>query len=86
MAEPAAYAGLAHKPKPPKKVKDHRKHGISHTHIEHNHDGSHQITHHYIHPQAEPSKHSAGDLEELHDHMEEMLGGKMTKEEEAEEE
>lgn len=76
--------GLAHKPKPPKKVKDMRKHGIARTVIEHNHDGSHQIEHHHIDMRREPAKHGAMDLEALHDHMEEMLGGKPTAAEMAE--
>jgi len=77
--------GLAHKPKPRPKVKDMRKHGVAMTHIEHHHDGTHKITHHYIHPHLEPTHHGAEDMEALHDHMEEMLGGKPTKQEMEEE-
>ena len=73
--------GLAYKPKPPKKVKDSRKHGIARTIIEHNHDGSHQIEHHHVDARREPSSHGAPDLEALHDHLEEILGGKPTKQE-----
>jgi precorrin-2 methylase len=73
--------GLASKVKPPKKVKDMRKHGIARTIIEHNHDGSHQIEHHHIDMRREPSKHGAEHLEALHDHLEELLGGKPSKEE-----
>ena len=76
-----ALAGLSHKPKMPKGMKDERKHGIAHTMIEHHHDGSHQITHHHMKQGVEPTKHGAPDLESLHDHMEEMLGGKPTPEE-----
>lgn len=83
-ANEAAMAGLAHKPKPPKKVPDTRKHGISRTVIEHNHDGSHQISHDHIDPRRESMKHAAPDLESLHDKLEEILGGKPTKEELAE--
>jgi len=78
--------GLSHKPKMPKGMKDERKHGISHTHIEHHHDGSHQVTHHHMKPGVEPTKHGMGDLEALHDHLEEMLGGKPTEQEMAEKE
>ena len=73
--------GLAHKPKPPKKVKDTRKHGIDEMHIKMHHDGTHQITHHHIDKRREPAVHGTGNLEELHDHIEQMLGGKPSKEE-----
>ena len=73
--------GLAYKPKAPKKVKDMRKHGYERTVIHHNHDGSHQIEHHPMHPAHEMTKHSAPDMEALHDHLEEMLGGKPTQQE-----
>ena len=78
--------GLAHKPKPPKKVPDKRKHGIARTIIEHNHDGSHQVEHHHIDARRESSKHGIADMEALHDHLEEMLGGRPSKEELAEHE
>lgn len=84
MADSPVMQGLAHKPKPPKKVKDLRKHGIARTVIEHNHDGSHQIEHHHVDPRREPAKHGAPDMEGLHDHLEEMLGGKPTAAEMAE--
>lgn len=73
--------GLAHKPKPPKKVPDARKHGVGRTIIEHNHDGSHQVELHHIDPRREPARHGAENLEALHDLLEEHLGGKPTKEE-----
>lgn len=79
-------SALGHKPKMPKGMKDERKHGIAHTHIEHHHDGSHKITHHYIKPGVGPTEHGAQDLESLHDHLEEMLGGKPSAEELAEHE
>jgi hypothetical protein len=78
--------GLAHRPKAASmpKMKDMRKHGIAETHIQHAHDGSHHITHHPIN-HGEPVMHGAPDLDGLHDHLEEMLHGKPTKEEMAEE-
>lgn len=76
-----AMMGLSHKPKMPKGMKDMRSHGIARTMIEHHHDGSHQITHEHMKPGTMPTKHGAPDLEGLHDHMEEMLGGKPTVEE-----
>lgn len=82
----AVLEGLAHKLKPPKKVPDKRKHGIARTVIEHNHDGTHQVEHHHIDARREPSKHGVEHLEALHDHLEEMLGGKPSKEELAEHE
>ena len=81
MMESPVMEGLAHRPKPPKKVKDMRKHGIAETHIVHHHDGTHHITHHHVHPAMEASTHGANDLEELHDHLEEHLGGKPSREE-----
>ena len=63
--ESPVMEGLAHQHKPPKKVKDMRKHGIAETHIVHHHDGTHHITHHHVHPGMEPSTHGAQDLEEL---------------------
>jgi hypothetical protein len=82
----AAMTALSHKPKMPKGMKDERKHGIAETRIEHNHDGSHQITHHHMKPGMEPTKHGAPDLEGLQDHLQEMLHGKPSPEElEAEE-
>jgi hypothetical protein len=80
----AVLEGLSHKPKPPKKVKDMRHHGIAETRIRHNHDGSHHITHEYIHPAHEPTTHGAQDLADVHDHLEEHLHGKPTPEELAE--
>jgi hypothetical protein len=80
-----AMMGLSHKPKMPKGMKDERKHGIARTTIEHHHDGSHQITHDHMKPGVEPTKHGAPDLEGLHDHLEEMLGGKPSAEEMGEE-
>lgn len=73
-----AMMGLSQKPKMPKGMKDARKHGISDIHIQNNHDGSHQITHTHMKPGVAPTKHSAPNLEGLHDHLEEMLGGKPT--------
>ena len=79
--ETAILDGLAHKPKMPKGIKDTRKHGMAETRIEHHHDGSHKITHHPVKPGVESTTHGAPDLEALHDHLEEILGGKPTKEE-----
>jgi hypothetical protein len=76
-----AMMGLSHKPKMPKGMKDMRKHGIARTMIEHHHDGSHQITHEHMKLGTMPTKHGAKDLEELHDHMEQHLGGMPTDEE-----
>src|SRR5579884_4241086 len=76
--------GLAHKLKMPRGMKDSRKHGIARTHIEHHHDGSHKITHHYVKPGVGPTEHGAEHMEALHDHLEEMLGGKPSEEELAE--
>jgi hypothetical protein len=81
MYDSPTMEGLAHKPKMPKGVKDMRKHGVAHTMIEHHHDGSHKITHQHIKPGVEATTHGAPDLESLHDHLEEMLGGKPSKEE-----
>ena len=72
---------LSHKPKMPKGMKDMRKHGIHETYIKHHHDGTHQITHHHMNPDVQPTTHGAEHLEALHDHLEEMLGGKPSKEE-----
>lgn len=81
--EGGVITALGTKPRMPKKMKDERKHGISHMVIDHVHDGSHHITHNYIEP-MESTRHTAGNLEELHDHLEEHLGGKPTKAEMAE--
>jgi len=80
----SAMAGLSHKPRMPKGMKDERKHGISEIHIKMNHDGSHHITHHMVNPKIQSTMHSAKDREELHDHLEEHLGGKPTDAEMAE--
>lgn len=77
----AILEGLSHKPKMPRGMKDMRKHGISHTHIEHHHDGTHKITHHYIKHNVGPTEHGAEHMEALHDLLEENLGGKPTAEE-----
>lgn len=81
----SAMMGLSQKPKMPKGMKDSRKHGISDIHIQNNHDGSHQITHMHMKPGVEPTKHGVPNREALHDHLEEMLGGKPTAEEMGEE-
>jgi hypothetical protein len=75
---------LSHKPKMPRGMKDMRKHGIAETHILHHHDGTHQITHHHMKHDVAPTTHGAEHMEALHDHLEEMLGGKPTAEEMAE--
>lgn len=81
----SAMAGLSQKPKMPKGMKDARaSHGIARTMIEHHHDGTHQITHEHMKPGVMPTKHGAANMEALHDHMEEMLGGKPTDAEMAE--
>jgi len=80
----AILEGLSHKPKMPKGMKDMRKHGVAETHIKHNHDGSHSITHHHMKHGVQATDHGAPDLESLHDHLEEILGGKPTAEELAE--
>ena len=85
MYDSPAMEGLAQKPKMPRGMKDMRKHGVSETHIEHHHDGTHKITHHHIKSGVEATTHGAPDLEALHDHLEEMLGGKPSKEEMEEE-
>lgn len=72
----SAMMGLSQKPKMPKGMKDMRTHGISRTTIEHHHDGTHAIEHDHMKPSVMPTKHGAANMEELHDHMEEMLGGK----------
>jgi len=84
--ETAMMDGLSHKPKMPKGMKDARKHGVAHTMIEHHHDGSHKITHHHVKPGVEATTHGAPDMEALHDHLEEILGGKPTEQEMAEKE
>jgi hypothetical protein len=84
MYDTAAIEGLAHKPKMPRGMKDQRKHGIHRSEIEHLHDGTHEITHHYIKHGVGPTKHSVPNMEALHDHLEEMLGGKPSAEELAE--
>ena len=76
-----ALEGLVHKPKPPKKMKDMRKHGFSHTVIEHHTDGkSHTVKHHPI-VGPEPMSYGAADLEEVHDGLERHLHGEPSKEE-----
>jgi hypothetical protein len=75
---------LSHKPKMPRGMKDMRKHGVSETHVKHNHDGSHHVTFHHLKPGVESTTHSAEHMEALHDLMEERLGGKPTAEEMAE--
>ena len=79
--ETAMLEGLSHKPKMPRGMKDQRKHKIGRTEIEHLHDGTHKMTLHHMNPGVEPTTHSAPDLEALHDKLEEMLGGKPSKEE-----
>lgn len=76
-----AMAGLSHKPKLPKGMKDMRHHGIARTMIEHHMDGSHQISHDYVKPGIERTTHGASDLDGLHEHMEEHLHGPMSEEE-----
>lgn len=83
----SAIAGLSHKPKMPKGMKDARSsHGIARTMIEHHHDGTHQITHEHMKPGVMPTKHGAAGTEELHDHLEKMLNGEPTEAELAEHE
>jgi hypothetical protein len=74
----AVMDGLSYKPKMPKGIKDQRKHGVAQTMIEHHHDGSHKITHRHAKPGVEATTHGAPDLEALHNHLEEILGGKPT--------
>lgn len=80
----AVMDGLSYKPKMPKGIKDQRKHGVAETRIEHHHDGSHKIMHQHVKPGTESTTHGAADLEALHDHLEEILGGNPSKEEMAE--
>jgi hypothetical protein len=77
----AMLEGLSHRPKMPRGMKDARKHGVAETRIEHLHDGTHKMTHHYMKPGVEATTHSAPDLESMHDHLQEMLGGKPSPEE-----
>jgi hypothetical protein len=49
-----------------------KKHKISHTHIEHHHDGSHTVTHHMDGGGTMSSAH--GDLDGVHDKLQESLG------------
>lgn len=52
----------------------HRKHHrFHHTHIEHHDDGSMTI-HHEAHIPADDVKHAVGDLDGVHDSLEEHLG------------
>jgi hypothetical protein len=77
----AMIEGLSARPKMPRGMKDERKHGIAHTTIKHNHDGSHSITHHHMKQGVQSTDHGAPDLESLQDHLQEMLGGKPSAEE-----
>lgn len=72
----AMLEGLSNKPKMPRGMHDARKHGVASSQIEHLHDGSHKITHHYTKPGVGPTEHSAPDLEALQEHLQEILGGK----------
>lgn len=57
-----------------KKKKKHAGHGFTHTHIEHHKDNSHTI--HHVHEDGAHAdmKHAAGDLDSVHDSMEDHLG------------
>ena len=77
----AVLEGLSHKPKMPRGMKDHRKHGVGHTSIEHLHDGTHKVTLHHMKEGVAPTTHGASDMEALHDLLEEKLGGKPTQQE-----
>jgi hypothetical protein len=55
--------------------KEHKKkHKFSHTHIEHFHDGSGTVHHVHEDGPEHDVKHAAGDLDEMHDSMEQHLG------------
>lgn len=76
-------AGLAHKPKAapkPKPVKDERKHGYSETRIKHHPAGGHTVEYHPIEG-GEPMSHTAENLADVHDSLEEHLHGKPSEEE-----
>lgn len=54
--------------------KKHAGHGFTHTHIEHYKDGSHTVHHvHEMGPEHDV-KHAAGNLDGVHDSMEENMG------------
>ena len=52
--------------------KKHAGHGVKHTHIEHHHDGSHTVTHHHEDGSSKSSAH--GNLDGVHDKLQETLG------------
>jgi hypothetical protein len=56
-----------------KKAK-HAKHGFTHTHIEHHHDGSATVHHvHHMGPEHDV-KHAVSNLDAMHDSMQDHLG------------
>ena len=55
--------------------KKHAGHGIHETRIKHHHDGTHTISHHDEHGNMHPHSESAkGDLDQVHDHLENTIG------------
>jgi hypothetical protein len=65
------------------KKKKHAGHGYRHTHIEHHDDGSHTVEHHHE-DGASHVKHAVGNLDEVHDSMQDHLGAPNPGEAEAE--
>ena len=68
-----AMEGLARKPKPMKRMRDKRKHGVGHTMITHHEDGSHTMQHSPM-DGSEPMTQSAGDNGDMMSKLQEMLG------------
>lgn len=54
------------------KKKKHGGHGYKHTHIEHHDDGSHTV--HHEHEDGKHKKYAVGDLDQVHDGLQDHLG------------
>jgi hypothetical protein len=52
--------------------KKHAGHGIKSTHIHHHHDGSHTVEQH--HEDGTMASSAKGDLDQVHDHLENTIG------------
>lgn len=51
-----------------------KKHGFTHSHIEHHHDGSHTVHHIHKDGPAKDVKHAVANLDGVHDSMQANLG------------
>ena len=54
--------------------KKHAGHGFKHTHVEHHHDGSATVHHQHEDGPEHDVKHAVGNLDEMHDSMQQHLG------------